>query len=392
VSAEVAVPRMLVLARESRGLTQGELAEVMTEQAGAVQPVSQGYVSRAEAGRLVVSGERLDAFAQALRYPRDLLCVSEPETGAGPGLVHHRKKQSVSAADLRRILAVLNLSVLQLEALSVADRSPGDAIPHIPVDHYDSPEDAARAVRAKWEVPAGPVGSLVGLLEAAGAVVISRDLVDSVPLDSGAETVPVDAVSSRPVGRDPLIVLNTGTPPERQRFTLAHELGHLVMHQVPDPRQEQQADRFAAELLMPRRDILPDLQATIDIPRLLNLKESWRVSMWALLRRAHTLGTVSDWQYRKLAVELSSLGYRTREPDPLPPEAPATVARLVAAHRRAGRSVADLARLTHLLEDEFVHLYIDEDTEDRSAAASASAPPQPRPPGGRATDSPRRQP
>jgi Zn-dependent peptidase ImmA (M78 family) len=332
--------------------------------------VSQGYISKAEAGRLAVTGERLDAYADALGYPAALLRLPDHEIGAGVGLVHHRKKQSVSAAELRRILAILNLTRLQLRGLAGDDHLGADAIPQIPVTDLESPQDAARAIRARWGVAPGPLTSVVELLETAGAWVTSQDLVPAVPLDSGAETVPVDAVSARPDGEAALVLLNTGTPAERQRFTVAHELGHMVMHPVPHPQQEQQADQFAAELLMPRRDIHPELQRPLDIPALLELKRRWQVSMWALLRRAKTLGAVSDWQYRTLAVELSSLGYRIREPEPLTSETRSTVPRLIAAHRLSGRSMDDLSTMALLRPAEFETLYL---AAGRSTGAAATS-------------------
>src|SRR5689334_8114899 len=92
-----AQPRMLVLARESRSMTQKQLSMVMKELDGPNSKVSQGYLSRAEAGRLTVTGDRLELFARALGYPAELLCLTEQEFGAGAGLVHHRKKQAASA-------------------------------------------------------------------------------------------------------------------------------------------------------------------------------------------------------------------------------------------------------------------------------------------------------
>ena len=65
----MAQPRMLVLARESRAMTQGQLAKAMQALEGSDGKVSQGYVSRAEAGRLTVNGERLGLYARALHYP-----------------------------------------------------------------------------------------------------------------------------------------------------------------------------------------------------------------------------------------------------------------------------------------------------------------------------------
>ena len=355
----VAQPRMLVLARESRAMTQGELAKAMQELEGPGGRVSQGYVSRAEAGRLTVEGERLGLYARALGYPARLLCLTESEVGAGPGLVHHRKKQAVSAADLHRIHAVLNLTRIQLRALlSGVARPTGIGVPHVSVDDYDSPEDAARRLRAEWGIPEGPIESVVVVVEDAGALVTCRELVPPVPLDSGGESVPVDAVSGCPPGEDPVVLLNVGTPAERQRFTLAHELGHMVMHLVPHPEQEKQANRFAAELLMPTEQIRKQLHGQIDVALLLELKAQWKVSMWALLRRAHSLGIISDWQYRSLAVEMSSLGYRTSEPGRLEPEMPTVVTSLVNLLLQRGRDVRELADAAYLHTDEFVRLYL----------------------------------
>lgn len=100
-----------------------------------------------------------------------------------------------------------------------------------------------------------PRGRSYSYSKVPGALVISRELVAPISLDSSVESVPVDAVSCMPEGEETLVLLSSGTPAERQRFTLAHELGHMVMHLIPHPDQEKQANSFAAELLMPARDI-----------------------------------------------------------------------------------------------------------------------------------------
>lgn len=359
-SLATAQPRMLVLARESRGWKQGDVAVKMKELSGDDSKISQAYVSRAESGKLVVSGERLDVYARALGYPVDLLALDQDEIGAGPGLIHHRKKQAVAAPDLRRIHAILNLTRVQLRGLlQGAPRSVDTKIPQIAVDDYLSPDDAARAVRDEWGIPPGPIDSVVASLEDAGGLVLARSLVAPAALDSGNESVPVDAVSSCTMGEDPIVLLNEGTPGDRQRFTLAHELGHMVMHHVPHPDQEKQANRFASAFLMPAKDIRADFSGTVDMSRLLILKERWRVSMWALLRRAHTLGAISDWQYRTLAVEMSSLGYRTNEPVKLDRERPNTVRAALDWQLQHGRDVTSLARSALLDPEEFARLYLD---------------------------------
>lgn len=113
---------------------------------GSASRVSQGYVSRAEGGRLAVTGERLDLYAHALGYPAPLLGLSECEIGAGAGMVHHRKKQAAAAGDLNRIHALFNLTRIQLRGLAAAlPIRVTTALPHIEVDDLITLADAARA-------------------------------------------------------------------------------------------------------------------------------------------------------------------------------------------------------------------------------------------------------
>jgi hypothetical protein len=89
------------------------------------------------------------------------------------------------------------------------------------------------------------------------------------------------------------------------------------------------------------------------------LKSRWGVSMAALIRRAHSLGVISEWQYRNLMVEMSALGYRTGEPVPLPRETPHRIAALVARFEQERglnwTQAADVAGLNH---EEFHQVYL----------------------------------
>src|SRR5437588_10942690 len=102
-------------------------------------------------------------------------------------------------------------------------------------------------------------------------------------------------------------------PPDPERYSLAHELGHLVGHSAPHPTMEEEANRFASEFLMPAADIRASLH-DITIPRLAALKRYWKVSMAALLRRAYELGTINERRYRFMNIQLSKAGYKMREP------------------------------------------------------------------------------
>ncbi|MFF4088897.1 ImmA/IrrE family metallo-endopeptidase [Streptomyces nigra] len=346
-------PGMLALARESRGMTQTGVADAMTKASGGAAVVSQGYVSRAEAGRLAVGEDRLVLYAAALGYPPELLCADPQVGGVGVGLIHHRKRASLSASALRRIHAELALVRLQVAGMAGAAALPekGHRVPRVDLDDLTTARDAARQVRREWSLPAGPVADVIGSIEAAGCWVVVRDL--------GSKLL--DAVSQWDGRQMPLMLVNGLAPGDRCRFSVAHELGHLVMHTEPGTagEQEKQADAFASEFLMPAADIRQAFTGGVDLARLAELKRTWRVSMSALLRRAVDLNALSDWQYRTVVVEMSALGYRSAEPVVIPPERPRRVDALVdVLMSDRGLDLDRAASCAHLLPEDFERLYM----------------------------------
>ena len=98
-----------------------------------------------------------------------------------------------------------------------------------------------------------------------------------------------------------------------------HEIGHIIMHQMPSDEMEAQSDRFAAEFLMPASEIKSDLRQ-LRLQQLPALKTIWKVSMAAVVKRAFDLGQITERQYRYLFTELSMQGWRTKEPIQIPVE------------------------------------------------------------------------
>ncbi|MFL0397427.1 helix-turn-helix domain-containing protein [Streptomyces albus] len=192
---------------------------------------------------------------------------------------------------------------------------PEPNVPRLSVDVDDEvsslPEEAAQLLRKQWEIKAGPVGHLVRLAENNGVVVVF----------SPTQTAAVDAYSFDD-GYRPTIVLNPAKEDYyRQRFDVAHEIGHLVMHVDAEPGSkvvENQAHRFAAELLLPANEVRDVLPSKADWRVLARLKETYGVSLQALLYRSRSLGVMSDVTYRNAIAYLSSKGWRRREPGEMP--------------------------------------------------------------------------
>ena len=275
-------------------------------------------------------------IADVLGYP--LGFFRQPVQSGGLTCLYHRKRKTIRAGDIRRIDAECTIAGLVVRNVTSGLEIETDyEFPIMDIDEYESPAEIARATRRYWGVPDGPIRNLVRVIESAGGVVLLRPF----------RTTKLDAISQWPVGQQPLFIVNIATPWDRIRFTLAHEIGHLVMHGIPSPEKEAEADSFAAEFLMPATDIAGDL-AEVNLPKVAMMKGVWRVSMAALVRRARDLGTITEYRYRYLFKELSRLGHRRVEPMPISPEEPTVLADVLRVHREEGMSDEELAQLARV--------------------------------------------
>jgi Zn-dependent peptidase ImmA (M78 family) len=171
----------------------------------------------------------------------------------------------------------------------------------------------------------------------------------------------VDAFSFMWTGT-PVVVLNTGKSAERTRFDAAHELGHLVLHsedRLPHgPGAEQEANAFAASLLMPRSTVIGQSLRDATTAHVLAAKKHWRVSAMAMTHRLSELGLVTEWGYRNLCVNLSRMGYRSAEPGGMARESSQLLVKVVRSLRREGTTPAQIAADLKITESELTtHIF-----------------------------------
>lgn len=337
----------LRISREALGWTQTDLAR----ESG----LEQSDISRWERGLRIPSTEQVDQLAAPLRVPAALLTsdvrLTQPvhrtqraETKRIERMVNGRIELARLAAS--RLLGDLNIDT-PFEFPTADDPAPPD------------PEDAADAIRRVWRVPAGPIRDLTALIESAGAVVL--------PVDFGDPSVLAAYAHLR--GDYRWCFLNTRSlDGARVRFSLAHELGHALLHwdrfDAPDGKDaEREAHRFAAALLMPRREMVSTLgRIRFSLDELLTYRMRWGVSVQALIMRARDLRLISADQQTRLWRQISARGWRRSEPGNVPLERPSILSDALEIHRRQhGYSDADLAdiagfdrdRLEDLLPEHF---------------------------------------
>ncbi len=222
------------------------------------------------------------------------------------------------------------------------------------VTEKQTPQKIASKLRQLWKIETPVIGDLTRLIEDKGIVI------STFPFGT-------DRVDSRSILTDdkfPIIFFNNSLLGDRQRFSLAYELGQLIMHTfniVPIDRDvSHEANAFAAEFLMPAKDIKEDFKKGISIPLLGELKRKWKVSMIALLYRADDLGLVTPNQKRYLVQQFNQLKIRRREPMELniPKEQPKLMKRWIAEYRSKTKlGVVEMAAILFLKVDEFMELY-----------------------------------
>jgi len=336
---------MLRLARQRKRFRQIEAARRLG--------VEQPFLSRMENGLADISDEVLVQAESVYEIPRSFFHLTDPVLGA-PVSVHPmwRRKADVTARELDGVVAELNIRVMHLRRfLESVELAYSANVPRLDIDDYNHPEEVAGIVRAHWKIPRGPLKDLTAVVERAGVLVVHSSL-------GGAS---ISGVTFSAPGAPPLVVLNRDQPADRMRFTLAHELGHLVMHRFPSPEMEKEANEFASALLMPTGDIRPLFKGRrIDLALLAAMKPEWKVAMQALLMRATTLECLTKNQAQYLWKQISARRMRLREPAELdfPHENPTAVATIVRMHREAlGFSSEELSQLLHIHEYEIQDMY-----------------------------------
>lgn len=334
-------PELLVIARGACGLTQTQLAIDID--------VRQGRISRWEDGISVPSEDEVLRIADRLSFPSKFFYQSDTAIGAEVSFMYHRKRRRTKISVLNQLHCRVNILRIGIARLLRSIEEFPVRIDSIDVDEYGSAEEVARTARAAWQLPAAsPIRNLVGLMEKLGTIVVR------IPFN----TDQVDAVHVWPWDMPPLVFLNDSCPADRERFSLAHELGHMVMHRIPTPHMEEEADSFARELLLPEAGLRVDIPKSLTLKDALRLKPKWGASGQAIIYQSHQIGAITKRKYESLYKYLSKLGYRKREPNPIEREEPTTLRRLIDLHRQdLGYSVDELAESVFLTTDRFKRYY-----------------------------------
>lgn len=192
-------------------------------------------------------------------------------------------------------------------------------IHEVPVHDLEDAEQAALSLRQQWELGIDPIASLVGVLEDHFIHIIE---VDASETFDGISAVVRDNDNNLLAAA---IATRRGTPGDRHRLNMAHELGHLTLKLTEDINAEKAAFRFGAAFLAPAEHVrqeVGDKRTSIESEELQYLKWCYGMSIQAILFRLRDLGIITSSYYKGWCMEINRLGWKKQEPIEIPPEKP----------------------------------------------------------------------
>lgn len=313
--------------RSSRLVTLRHLLGMNQTEFSTLTGISQPHISLMERGERAVTDQVTDTIAHATKTPLAFFDIPAPTPAEE---ITFRKLTTASAASKNGAIARFN----EIERLAI---QLGELV-HFPTLRL--PQAEGELSDEDIELLAGETRLALGLEPHTPILNLTRSLERR-----GIAVAPITDIeenilgghdgASRPtaVRRRPVIVYVAGKPGDRERFTKAHELGHLVLHaqrpHVPEKVKEREAHRFAGALLLPAEEIRQSVSEHLALNGYLAIKARWGISIAAIIVRAHNLGLISDSRHKSLMVQISYKGWRKTEPVEVEPEAPLLLQQMV---------------------------------------------------------------
>ncbi len=298
----------LKMARIYRNMNITELAELVG--------VKKQSISQFENGIIKPKPETEYMLVRALDFPRSFFY--QKALAFNIENTFFRALSSTNALDKKtqeiKTLMIVTIYNFLCEYLDL----PHLNLPIISSHNIDDIETMALNLRNYWGLGETPIHNMVNLIENNGIITSAFDV----------ENDKIDAFTqvhgNRPNSQYCVVVGNNKKSAVRRNFDVAHELGHIMLHNdignIDELTNEQfrnmenEANQFAAAFLLPRNAFYEDLSNPQDLLSYIPLKKKWHVSIGAMIIRAKTLGRINSNEYQSLMKAISYRKWRTHEP------------------------------------------------------------------------------
>ncbi|RUS55086.1 hypothetical protein QI30_08970 [Kurthia sp. 3B1D] len=300
-------------ARESRGLT---IRELTTE----LGLNNHQTLSKYENNKAIPPSNVLFNLVRILKIPINYFYSEKPVIDAEIPVFFRSKANTT--VKLKKIHQVRIGWVEEIfNYLNTIIEFPESKLPRIekkkstiftPTD-FEEIEKLALDLRVDWGLTNGPITNLTRLFEQKGIIVSMDNSNDGL----------IDACSSWDDNRLFIMIGSALSSPSRIKFTLAHELGHYLLHYHLSKedfnkkdiykRIEIEANYFASAFLLPAPAFSEELIShTLDYYKI--LKKRWHVSIQSMVYRSKELNLITDYQASYLWKSIAKNGWKLVEP------------------------------------------------------------------------------
>lgn len=287
-------PKRLKSARLLAGLSQDKLVERMNGL------ISKNAISKYEKGVMLPDSKVLLALSKALNVKPDYFFRTY---SISIDHIEFRKKSKLGIKKINSIKEeVMDIiqRYLELEQFLDIETEFHNPLSAIKISSSSDVEQAVSELLQKWKLGLNALPNVIELLEDQEIKVIEIDTPEA-----------FDGFSGWADKKYPLIVLNSAYGLERKRLTALHELGHLLLNFSPNLDQkeiERLCFQFAGAMLIPEETVYHELgkrRTSISLNELIHIKETYGISIQAIMRRAKDLSVINENYYRSFCIKMS---------------------------------------------------------------------------------------
>lgn len=298
----------LKIARIYRGMAVAELAEKLDLQRQTVSMYENNKLRNPEIPTIIKMSNVL-GFPKKFFMERDNIDIKVGSTYFRALLTtnkRYRNQQEIKVDFIAKIFKYLNEYIEFPET-------------NLPNESFNNPEEAAENLRRLWNLGEKPIDNIVYLVEQHGILVNEFDS-DTNDIDAFSQLINIDGIDKYIIGYSK----NKSTA-SRVHFDIAHELGHILLHEWSEDietltkdefkEREAEANAFASAFLLPKNAFVSDVGVYADnIAFYIELKKKWKVSISAMIRRSYNLRLIDNMTYSQLMRNMQKRGIKKHEP------------------------------------------------------------------------------
>lgn len=278
-------------ARLLRGLSQQDVADELS--------ISKQMVSKYEKGTSIPSSSKFLKLSKLFDLKVDYFFRSfKVEIGD----VNFRKKSTFSVKKQNSLKEQIKINLenyLWIEDSLSIDYSFKNIISQLKIQNLKDIESAVLKLRKEWDIGTDPIHNIIQLLEDKEIKVIELDVDEK-----------FDGLATFVNDKYPVIVVNGNFPVERKRFTLLHELGHLLLN-IPEcdiNEEENYCNKFASEFLLPRDIVIEEFggkRTHITLTELISTQKKYGISIQAIVFRLVDAGILTKERQKQFYVKMN---------------------------------------------------------------------------------------